>query len=100
MQDTYVTFIDKTDPRAPTKHEKYWIHTVKTKAPMGLNVEVGYCASILHSYCTIISYPGFGWLVLELLLVYLDYCYSYFILLLETVLVLFWLLRWGFLWQW
>ena len=40
LQDTYVTLIDKTDPRAPTKD--YWIHTLKTKAPMGLNVEGGY----------------------------------------------------------
>ena len=34
--------IDKTDPRAPTKREDYWIHTLKTKAPMRLNVEGGY----------------------------------------------------------
>ena len=38
----YVTFIDKTYPRAPTKREGYWFHTFKTKAPMGLNVEEGY----------------------------------------------------------
>ena len=42
LQDTYVTLIDKTDPRAPTKREDYWIHTLKTKAPTGLNVEGGY----------------------------------------------------------
>ena len=41
-QDTYVTLIDKTDPRAPTKPEDYWIHNLKTKAPMGLNVKGGY----------------------------------------------------------
>ena len=41
LQDTYVTLIDKTDPRAPTKREDYWIHTLKTKEPMGLNVEGG-----------------------------------------------------------
>ena len=41
LQDTYVTFIDKTDPRAPTKREDYWIHILKTKAPMGLHVEDG-----------------------------------------------------------
>ena len=28
LQDTYVTLIDKTNPRAPTKHEDYWIHTL------------------------------------------------------------------------
>ena len=42
LQDTYVTLIDKSDPRAPTKREDYWFHTLKTKAPMGLNVEGGY----------------------------------------------------------
>ena len=35
-----VTLINKTDPRAPTKRD-YWIHTLKTKAPMRLNVEGG-----------------------------------------------------------
>ena len=36
----YVTLIDKTDPRAPTKREHYWILTLKTKAPMGLMLKV------------------------------------------------------------
>ena len=36
----YVTLIDKTDPRAPTKREHYWILTIKTKAPMGLMLKV------------------------------------------------------------
>ena len=31
LQDTYVTLIDKANPRAPTKRENYWIHTLKTK---------------------------------------------------------------------
>ena len=42
LQDIYVTLTDKTDPRAPTKREDYWIHTRQTKAPMGLNVEGDY----------------------------------------------------------
>ena len=42
LQDTYVTLIDKTDPRAPTKREDYQIHTLKIEAPIGLNVEGGY----------------------------------------------------------
>ena len=42
LQDTYVTLIDKTDPRAPTKREDYWIRTLKRKAPMGLNAEGDY----------------------------------------------------------
>ena len=50
LPDTYVILIDKTDPRVPTKREDYWIHTLKTKAPIGLNVEGGYWALILYSY--------------------------------------------------
>ena len=42
LQDTCVTLIDKTDPRAPTKRENYWVHALKTKAPMELNVKGGY----------------------------------------------------------
>ena len=57
LQDTYITLIDKTDPRAPTKREDYRIHTLKTKAPMGISVEGGYRAPISHSYCTTISFP-------------------------------------------
>ena len=34
-------YINKTDPTDPTKREDYWIHTLKTKAPLGLNVEDG-----------------------------------------------------------
>ena len=41
-QDTYVTLIDKADPKAPTKREDYWIHTLNTKTPMGLNIESDY----------------------------------------------------------
>ena len=37
LRKAYVTLIDKTDPRAPTKHGDYWIHTLKTKTPMGPN---------------------------------------------------------------
>ena len=40
LQDTYVALMDKTDPRTPTKHEDYWIYTLKTKTVMGL--EGGY----------------------------------------------------------
>ena len=42
FQDTYLTLIDKTNPRAPTNREDYRIYTLKNKAPMGLNVEGGY----------------------------------------------------------
>ena len=45
LQDTYVmllSLIRPILPRAATKGEDYWIHTRKTKAPMGLNVEGGY----------------------------------------------------------
>ena len=33
--------IDETDPKNPTKPEDYLIHTLKAKAPSGLNVENG-----------------------------------------------------------
>ena len=39
LNDISVTLIDKTDPKDPTKQEDYWIHTLKTKATLGLNVE-------------------------------------------------------------
>ena len=38
LQDIYVTLIDKTNPRILTKHENYWIHTIRTKSAMWLNV--------------------------------------------------------------
>ena len=31
LQDTYITLTNRTDPRAPTKREDYWIHTLKNK---------------------------------------------------------------------
>ena len=34
LQDTYGTLIGKTNSRIPTKHEDYWIHTLKTKSSM------------------------------------------------------------------
>ena len=37
FQDTYITVIDNTDPTTPTKD-----HKLKTKAPMGRNVEGSY----------------------------------------------------------
>ena len=36
--DISVTLIDKTGPKEHTNGEDYWIHTLKTKAPLGLNV--------------------------------------------------------------
>ena len=81
-----VTLIDKADPRALTKREDYWIPILKTKAPMGLNVEGGYRAPIWYSYCPTIFFPGFGRLVLGLLSDYSVYCYFYFVWSLETVM--------------
>ena len=39
LNDAYIIFIDKTDPKDPSKREHYWRHTVKTMEPQGLNVE-------------------------------------------------------------
>ena len=52
LQANYVTLIDKTDPKAHTKREDYWIHTLKTKAPIGLNVNV---VTELLSYIVIVQ---------------------------------------------
>ena len=34
-----LTFIDKTNPSDPLKREDYWRSTLKTMAPLGLNIE-------------------------------------------------------------
>ena len=41
LNDVSVTLTDKAEPKDPTKREDYCIHTLKTKAPLGLNVEDG-----------------------------------------------------------
>ena len=37
LEDTEITFIDKTDPSDPTRREEFWIDTLKTRYPLGLN---------------------------------------------------------------
>ena len=39
LNDVSDTLIDKTDPKDPAKREDCWIHILKTKAPLALNVE-------------------------------------------------------------
>ena len=39
LNDVSVTLIDKTDPKDPTKRQDFWIQTLKTKAPLELNIE-------------------------------------------------------------
>ena len=41
LNDVLVTLIDKTDPKDPTKRQDFWIQTLKTKAPLELNIEDG-----------------------------------------------------------
>ena len=41
LNDVSVTLIIKTHPKDPTKQEDCWIHILKTKAPLRLNVEDG-----------------------------------------------------------
>ena len=41
LEDVSITLIDKTDGSDPTKRETFWMHTLKTLAPYGLNVENG-----------------------------------------------------------
>ena len=38
--DASITLDDKTDPKDPGKQD-YWIYTLKTKPPLGLNIEDG-----------------------------------------------------------
>ena len=37
--DISINFIDKTDPSDPLKREDYWRRTLKTMAPLELNIE-------------------------------------------------------------
>ena len=41
LNEASLTLTDKTDTKNSTKRDNYWIHTFKTKAPLGLNVEDG-----------------------------------------------------------
>ena len=41
LEDMSIALIDKTDGSDPTKREIFWIHTLKTLAPDGLNGEDG-----------------------------------------------------------
>ena len=39
LNDVSITLIDKTDGSNPKARENYWIRTLKTLAPSGLNIE-------------------------------------------------------------
>ena len=39
LEDVTITFIDKTDPKDPNQRKHYWRHTLKSMAPLDLNVE-------------------------------------------------------------
>ena len=41
LEDVSIALIDKTDGSDPKKRETFWMHTLKTLAPYGLNVEDG-----------------------------------------------------------
>ena len=38
LEDVTIIFADKTDPKDPNQREHYWRHTLKTMAPLCLNV--------------------------------------------------------------
>ena len=53
LHNVSITLIDKTNLGCPTKYEDYWICTLKTKAPMGVNFDFddsffAYCLVFLH----------------------------------------------------
>ena len=39
LKDVSIIFNHKNDPKDPKQWEHYWRHTLKTMAPLGLNVE-------------------------------------------------------------
>ena len=41
LNDLSITLIDKTAPIDPTKQGDYWIQTLKSNAPPGLDIEDG-----------------------------------------------------------
>ena len=43
--------MQKPDPMASIKGEDYWTHTLKSKAPLGLDVEDGPEAKIYYILC-------------------------------------------------
>ena len=49
LEDTEITFIDKTDPSDPTRREGSWIDTLKTRYPLGLNnIDAYHKRMLLH----------------------------------------------------
>ena len=51
LQDTYVTLIDKTNPRALTKREDYWIHTLNKKGVRNSLIIFIIIITVVDSYC-------------------------------------------------
>ena len=39
LENVTITFMDKNDPKDSNRWEHCWRHTLKTTAPLGLNVE-------------------------------------------------------------
>ena len=39
LEDVAIMLIDKIDDRDPKNRENYWMRTLKTSAPEGLNIE-------------------------------------------------------------
>ena len=37
INDTEIRFVDKAEPTNPTRREDFWIYTLKTRYPQGLN---------------------------------------------------------------
>ena len=55
LNDSSVTFIDKTDGKDPKKRERYWMRTMKTVEPYGLNIaDSVYSRLILYFACLLL----------------------------------------------
>ena len=62
LENVSVTSIDKTDTQNPEKRGNYWIHTLKTVVPWGLNILNSVWTKhirTLFSFCGILGHGRF-----------------------------------------
>ena len=71
-----ISLIGKTDGFQPKKMENYWMKTLKTVAPLGLNVKSAVLLFILDSCscATILDWTVFGYRILDTIVVLYSFC--------------------------
>ena len=55
FEDVSICLIDKTDPSDPHKREYYWMRSLKTIVPFGLNIEETLLLKVCKSECSIVT---------------------------------------------